>query len=164
MDTINLTKKINVRRFSIKLKLIFIFGALILLSILVLGAFAIGLARKATTKKVETHLKDKAYDVAEVIDGRIKALYQFLRGIARSPILRDKDISYEEKARYCKDEASAIAIIKFLAIANKDALLYTHGQKTIKVDHLEYYGVTMQGKDFISEPFISNINFITFNT
>ena len=67
-------------RFSIKLKLLVIFGLLVALSVLILGVFAMQFAKKAVTEKVEVQLIDKASDTAEIIDGRVEAFAQFLDG------------------------------------------------------------------------------------
>ena len=66
------------KRFSLRNKLIIIFGLLIMVASGVEGLLAVRTARKAVTEKVETHLIDKAADVASVIDGRITAFWQFL--------------------------------------------------------------------------------------
>lgn len=79
----------NKRRFSLKTKLVLIFGILIAIASVVEGVLAINIARKAVSEKVEAHLTDKAADVAEIIDGRINSTFQFLEGIARMPILAD---------------------------------------------------------------------------
>jgi len=59
------------KRFSLKNKLVFIFGALIALASLIEGLLAIRIARKAVMEKVTTQLIDKANDTTEIIDGRI---------------------------------------------------------------------------------------------
>ena len=61
------------KRFTLRKKLILIFGFLIGAASVIEGLLAIRTARKAVTEKVETHLIDKATDVAEVIDGRVIA-------------------------------------------------------------------------------------------
>ena len=88
------------KRFSIRYKLILIFGLLIALASTIEGLLAVRIARKAVTEKVETHLIDKANDVAEVIDGRINALFQFLEGLARMPQLRDSLVSMQTKLHF----------------------------------------------------------------
>ncbi|MGP1432596.1 MAG: methyl-accepting chemotaxis protein, partial [Treponema sp.] len=73
------------KRFSMRNKLLIIFGLLIVLATSVEGILAIRTARRAVVEKIETHLKDKATDTAEIIDGRITAFWQFLEGVARMP-------------------------------------------------------------------------------
>jgi len=85
------------KRFSLRYKLILIFGLLIALGLSVEGFLAVYTARKAVTEKIEDHLIDKAVDTAEIIDGRITAMFQFLEGITRMPIIQDSSVSYQEK-------------------------------------------------------------------
>ena len=93
------------KRFSIRYKLIIIFGLLILAAGMVEGLLAVQTARKAVIEKVETHLIDKATDTAEIIDGRINAMFQFLEGIARMPTLTDAGASNAEKIKLLQKEA-----------------------------------------------------------
>ncbi|MGP1602046.1 MAG: methyl-accepting chemotaxis protein, partial [Treponema sp.] len=87
------------KRFSLRNKLMLVFGLLILAVGFTLAFIAVRTARKAVTEKVEAHLIDKATDTANIIDGRITAFFQFLEGIARMPFLYDKQTSVLEKAR-----------------------------------------------------------------
>ena len=52
------------KRFSIRYKLILIFGLLIALASTVEGLLAVFVAQQGVTEKVETHLTDKAIDTA----------------------------------------------------------------------------------------------------
>ena len=94
------------KRFSIRYKLIIIFGVLILTAGFIEGFMAVRSASKAVTEKVEAHLIDKANDVAEVVDGRITALFQFLEGIARMPLLLDQTVTEHQKAAALEKEAA----------------------------------------------------------
>ena len=85
------------KRFSMRNKLLIIFGLLVALATIIEGLLAIQTARKAVIEKIETHLTDKASDVAEVLDGRVNAFFQFAEGIARMPVLKNADTTYQEK-------------------------------------------------------------------
>ena len=87
-------------RFSLRNKLLIVFGVLILTVGLILSVLAVRSARKAVTEKVKTHLIDKATDTAEILDGRVTAFFQFLEGITRTPILQDSTLSDQEKTAY----------------------------------------------------------------
>ena len=52
------------KRFSLRTKLILVFGLLILTVGFILALLAVRTARKAVTEKVEAHLIDKATDTA----------------------------------------------------------------------------------------------------
>ena len=58
------------KRFSLKNKLIFVFGALVAIATSIEGLIAIRTARRAVTEKIEAHLISKASDTAEIIDAR----------------------------------------------------------------------------------------------
>ncbi|MEL3904731.1 MAG: methyl-accepting chemotaxis protein, partial [Treponemataceae bacterium] len=131
---------------------------MVAVSIFILGFLAVRIARKAVNEKIETHLIDKATDTAEVIDGRVTAFFQFLEGIARAPMLRNPDISYDEKAAYLKKEAAFNDKIKSLGIADTDGSYYTYGQKTINTREQEWFKPALAGEDYVSEPFISKID------
>ena len=146
------------KRFSMRNKLMLIFGLLILVACLTLGILAVRTARKAVTEKVEVHLIDKATDTANIIDGRINAFWQFLAGIARMPAFRDPAISYTEKSRLLANEAAFNEKITSLAIADTQGFYYTYGQKTINTKTQEWFNPALNGRTYISEPFRSKID------
>ena len=119
-------------------KLLIIFGLLILAAGLVEGLLAVSTARKAVTEKVETHLIDKAMDVAEIIDGRVTAFFQFLEGIARMPALYDSSYSYSEKISFLQKEASFNDRIKELNITDKNGNFYYPGG-SVNVSDREWF-------------------------
>ena len=145
------------KRFSLRNKLIIIFGLLILGAGLVEGLLAVRTARKAVTEKVETHLIDKATDVASIIDGRVTAFWQFLEGIARMPAFRDPAISYTEKCRLLDTEAAFNDQILDLNIADRNGNLYTSDGKSTNISHLAWYKGSNGGQKFFAEPFMSPI-------
>ena len=146
------------KRFSLKNKLIFIFGALVAIASLVEGLLAVRIARKAVTEKVEAHLIDKATDTANIIDGRINTMFQFLEGIARMPDLKSSAYSYEQKAAILDKEASFNKEIMMMGIADLNGNLYSKGQKTINISNEELFQKACKGKHFLSEPFVSLIS------
>ena len=145
-------------RFSLRNKLMIVFGTLIFVVGFILALIGVRTARKAVTEKVETHLIDKATDVAEILDGRITAFWQFLEGIARMPAFRDPAISYTEKSRLLANEAAFNEKITSLAIADTQGFYYTYGQKTINTKTQEWFNPALNGETYISEPFRSKID------
>ena len=141
------------KRFSLKNKLIFIFGALVASASLVEGLLAVRIARKAVTEKVEAHLVDKATDVAEIIDGRIGGFFQLLEGIARMPILRDSTLSYQEKTAYLTKEAAFNERIKELDITDKNGNFYYAGG-SVQVSDRQWFQKALSGRKFVTEPYI----------
>ena len=145
------------KRFSLRYKLVIIFSLLIAAASLVEIVLAVQTARKAVTEKVETHLIDKATDVAEVIDGRVTAFWQFLEGIARMPAFRNPDLSYTEKSRLLDKEAAFNNQILDLNIADRNGILYTSDGKATDISHLAWYKGSNGGQRYFAEPFMSPV-------
>ena len=141
------------KRFSMRNKLMIVFGLLILAAGLTLGILAVRIARKAVTEKVEAHLIDKATDTAEIIDGRINTMFQFLEGIARMPILRDSTLSYQEKTAYLMKEAAFNERIKELDITDKNGNFYYAGG-SVQVSDRKWFQKALSGEKFVTEPYI----------
>jgi len=146
------------KRFSLRYKLMIIFGLLIALASLVEGVLAIRTARKAVTEKVETHLIDKATDVAEIIDGRITALFQFLEGITRMPVFTDSTLTYKEKVIRLEREITFNEILFDSVITDAQGNMYSANGQVISVNNYDWFKASIAGKDFLSEPFISAVN------
>ena len=146
------------KRFSLRYKLIFIFGLLVAIASLVEGVLAIRTARKAVTEKVETHLIDKAADVAEVIDGNIHSFFQFFEGVARAPILRDSSISFQEKTAYLTKEAAFNNRLHKMNICDMRGTRYAENGQRVDVSDREYFRAAAQGKNFVAEPVISRLD------
>ena len=146
------------KRFSIRNKLIIIFGLLILAACLTLGILAVRTARKAVTEKVEAHLIDKATDTATIIDGRIEAFFQFADGLARMPVLRDENTPPREKTALLMREAARNSTIRELAFIDNQGTYHGAGGKTIDVRGREYVRSALGGQNFISEPYVSKVD------
>ena len=162
MDNLNVTpppekEKITGKRFSIRYKLLIVFGLLVVVSISMLGLLALNMAKRAVTEKVETHLKDKVQDTAEIVDGRIQAFFQFIEGIARVPILQDSAVSWKDKTSYLSKEASYNSDIKELFISDAKGTLHQQDGKVINISNRDYFIAAKSGKNFLSEPYISRI-------
>ena len=140
-------------RFSLRNKLMIIFGLLILTVGFILSVLAIRTARKAVTEKVATHLIDKATDTAEILDGRVNSFFQFFEGIARTPILRDSTLSYKEKTAYLMKEAAFNERIKELDITDKNGNFYYAGG-SVQVSDREWFQKALSGEKFVTEPYI----------
>ncbi len=145
------------KRFSIRNKLIIIFGLLILVACITLGLLAVRKARKAVTEKVEVHLIDKATDTANIIDGRLNAFLQLLEGISRMPAFRDPAISYTEKTQMLDKEAAFNNQILDLNISDRKGNLYTSDGKSTNISHLAWYEASNGGQTFFAEPFMSPV-------
>ena len=129
-----------------------IFGALIALASSIEGLFAIRIARKAVTEKVEAHLIGKANDTAEIIIGRVNALFQFLQGIARMPVFTDEKSSLSDKIMRLQDEVNFNRILHEALITDAAGVMYTKTGEKISVQNSDWYRAAISGKTFMSEP------------
>ena len=153
------------KRFSLRNKLMIVFGLLILAVGFTLALIAVRTARKAVTEKVETHLIDKATDTAEILDGRVNAFFQFLEGIARMPMLRDDSITFREKMTLLAEEAKLNSLISELYITDKNGTIYNLDGTEGSYSGQEWFKTGMAEQKQASEPYIysKNSTFITFS-
>ena len=153
------------KRFSLRNKLMIVFGVLIFTVGTILAVMAVRTARKAVTEKVKTHLIDKATDTAEVIDGRVNTMFQFLEGIARMPVLRDNTITFREKMAILAEEAKFNSIISELYITDKSGFMYNLDGTDLSFNNTKWFQASINGKKHTTEPYIDSQNniFITFS-
>ena len=128
---------------SLKMKLLIIFGLLIGLTVLIEEALAVRMARKAVNENIEDHLIDKAVDTAEIIDGRITAMFQFLEGIARMGVIQDATVPYSEKTAYLAREAQYNPQLKELYFADPSGIQHNPdgSKEQYKTDPWFYAGL-----------------------
>ena len=145
------------RIFSLKYKLALLFAALILIVGVTMSILAIRIARKAVTERIEAHLTDKATDIAEVVNGRISAVMQFIEGLERMPFLRDNSISLQQKAQMLSLEAERNAKIDYFGICDLEGNRYDAHRSLTFVNDRVWFQSAVQGKSYITEPFLSPI-------
>ena len=145
------------KRFSLRYKLIIIFGLLIALASLIEGLFAVRTASKAVTEKVEAHLIDKAIDTAAIIDEKVNILLSFIEGIARMPMLYSNEFSYQEKVKVLAQEAKQNDKILELNVTDPNGTFYYVGG-SVKVKDRKWFQTALGGTGFVSEPYIERAN------
>ena len=145
------------KRFSIRYKLILIFGILITVAGITEGILAIRIARKAVTEKIEAQLMNRARDAAEILDGKVMQWFQLLEGITRIPALGDSTLSYQEKAIMLEKLAESDKAFQKLNIVDKKGIGYLADGKVSDVSSANWFK-SYNGKRYMSEPFTSLIN------
>lgn len=149
--------KTTKKRFSLRKKMVLIFGLLITIALVIAAMLTVGIARKAVLEKVEAHLTDKATDIAEVIDGRVTSVVQFVEGLARMPFLRDNSMTLTEKAELLVKEAERNKKIDYFGVCDMQGNRYDANGMSTSVRDREWFKAAAQGKNFITEPTISHI-------
>ena len=145
------------KRFSLRYKLILIFGILIAVAGITEGILAIRIARKAVTEKIEAHLMDKARDTAEILDGKVVQWFQLLEGIAQMPTLRDSEVSRQEKAVILQKLAETDNAVQKLNIVDKKGIGYLSDGNLSDISSTNWFK-SYNGNRYMSEPFPSLIN------
>ena len=145
------------KRFSIRYKLILIFGFLIVIALTIESVLAVRTARKAVIEKIEVHLLDKVHDTAEILDGRIEQWFQLLEGIAQMPALRSTELSYFEKALLLKELSDKNTSFQILNIVNQNGIGYLANGRTSDISSTAWFKA-YRGKPLMCEPFVSLIN------
>ncbi|MGI5173176.1 methyl-accepting chemotaxis protein [Treponema sp. OMZ 840] len=152
------------KRFSIRKKLVIVFGILILLAEIGLTVLAVFIAKKAVSEKVEAHLVDKARDTAEIVDAKVTIFLQFLEGLARMPALQDDTLSYPEKIKALLPSAAANDRIVSLNITDRQGRFYTADGKVFPVSDRSYFKSAIAGTPFVSEAYIERDTGTLVNT
>ena len=142
------------KRFSLRYKLILIFGLLILLVSSIETLLAVQTARKAVIEKVETHLIDKAADTAAIIDGRIKIFFQFLEDIAGMPQIRDQSISYHDKMQLLHNKVQSNTAIRELYITDSSGLVHNLDGTDVSYNTEQWFKTSITGGTGVTEPYI----------
>ena len=145
------------KRFSIRNKLVLIFGILILVAGSAECMLAVSTAHKAVAEKVEDQLIDKADDIAKVIDSRLTAFFQFMEGVSRIPVLRDSSLSFTERAQSLSNEAEKNSKIEYFGLCDMQGIRYNTDGTTLMMSDRDWFKNASQGKDFISEPLFSRV-------
>ena len=151
-------RKMSNKRFSIRIKLLIMFGVLIVISVFALGSLSIAIARKAVTEKVEKHLNDKAMDIAEILDGRMKDFFHFVEVVSRNPILQSAGVPWKEKSAYLKKEASFNTDIQVLTLADIEGNFYAPDGRIFSVSDRDYFKTARSGVNYVSRPYTSRID------
>ena len=145
------------KRFSIRYKLILIFGILIAVAGITEGILTIRIARKAVTEKIEAQLMARARDAAEILDGKVMQWFQLLEGIAQMPTLRDSEVSHQEKAGMLQKLAEANNAFQKLSIVDKKGIDYLPDGSVNDISSADWFK-RYNGNRYMSEPFTSLIN------
>ena len=146
------------KRFSLRYRLMIIFGTLIAAASIIEITLAVYTARLAVTEKIEDHLIDKAADTAKIIDKQVTAFWQLFEGIARTPILRDPTVSYHEKAIFLAKEAAFNGEIHRMDLCDMDGRRHTSTGEIIDVTDRNFFISAAHGKHFVAEPVISRLD------
>ena len=141
------------QRFSIKARMMIIFGSLIVVALSLLSVFVLYQSQRAVIEKVTAHLLDKTNDTAAILDGEIEQWFEYLDGIASQQILHNTSVNYAEKARVLEELSKENAeVIAFVIIDPKGIYHLPDGQQ-FDVSSQKWFKDSQGGtKRYFSEP------------
>ncbi len=144
------------RRFSIKRRLVCVFGLLILFTIFILEMAAIIVVEKAMINKVHIQLAEKAEDTAALINERVLSFFTTLDAMARQETLR-LDIPYEQKASVLQKELIFHPEFESFGICDTTGNAWTTDNSYLNVSDREYFQAAVKEKRFVTEPLLSRV-------
>ena len=112
------------KHFSLRKKLLIVFGLLIILGGVIQGSVSWYTFRKTMIKDVEERLTDKAADIAILVESIIDVDFEYLRGVARISDLNDDSLSYPQKSARLQQELSSDNDGAFLNICDLNGNTY----------------------------------------
>ena len=145
----------NKKHFSIRKKLLIVFGLLIMLGGVIQGSISWYTFRKAMIRDAEERLTDKAADIAALVESVIDVDFEYLRGVARITDLNDDSLSYPQKSARLQEEFAADSDGAFLNICDLNGNTYYMDGRVVSVADRHWYKTALEGNYFISEPYLS---------
>ncbi len=155
MNNNNELKETTRKIFSLKYKLMLVFGLMVALSLFIADFISVKIARKVAIEKVEKHLEDKAMMTADLVSEKLNVFFQFLDDTVQSPILIDPSASYEQKLEYLSQLSDRNPDVTWMDISDMNGICHSKGGATFDVGHEQNYKDARNGKKAISEPLVS---------
>ncbi len=139
------------RFFSIKYKMMGIFGVLTTIALIILTIVSITIAKKSVMEKVDKQLTEKAEDMANLIETSLEGNFAYIQTIGRT-LIQDTSLSYLERAILLEKEAATSGMLA-IYVADNNGVLHLADGTTIDVSDRKYFKMGMKGKSHITVPY-----------
>ena len=142
------------KQFSIRYKIVLVFGLLIAVATITEATLALLKARQAVRTRVGLHLIGKANDTANIINGKLDSFFQFMEGISGMHQLTDPSFSIADRLALLEQENKHCKWILDLQVSdpNGDAHTYSGVVNDFKT---AWFQTAINGGKAFSEPFKS---------
>ena len=142
------------KQFSIRYKIVLVFGLLIAVATITEATLALLKARQAVRTRVGLHLIGKANDTASIINGKLDSFFQFMEGISGMHQLTDPSFSIADRLALLEQETKHCKWILDLQVSdpNGDAHTYSGVVNDFKT---AWFQTAINGGKAFSEPFKS---------
>ncbi len=139
---------------SIKTKLVLMFGVLLVVVCIGLGAISYNTSITALQTVVKELTTKTVVEAVRVVEARIDTRFSELLTIANTEKIIDPNISLEEKMQYLEKEAKRGGYLS-LGIGDAEGNTFTMARVTINLKERPYYQDALQGKSVVTDPIIS---------
>ena len=145
------------KQFSIRYKIVLVFGLLIAVATITEAIIALLKARQAVRTRVGLHLIGKANDTANIINGKLDSFFQFMEGISGMHQLTDPSFSIADRLALLEQETKHCKWILDLQVSdpNGDAHTYSGVVNDFKT---AWFQTAINGGKAFSEPFKSSFD------
>jgi len=150
-------KNKNCRFFSIKNKMIIVFGLFFFLMLSTLCVLSVVLASFYLTKNTEYFLKELSISSSRVLNERAASMFGRLEVFSTLPKIQDETLSYTEKIELFKNEKDMLKQSGWIdfGMSGLDGLLYKTDDTAENVAHQDWWQKAKSGKYVVTEPTLS---------
>lgn len=139
---------------SIRTKVSFYFSIVVLCICVTLSFFSYFESKKALEDNLNNTIPQILLQSIENIDNSIQGNFNTLNIIAQNELISNPEVSTKEKISLLKSQLKSSGFLN-LGIINKYGNMYITNDKSIDVKDREYFKEAINGKDYVTEPFIS---------
>lgn len=137
---------------SIRKKLIFIFGVLIILTSTAEITQSVRLARKAVKEKITNHLKDKAADVSTIINSRINQFFLMLEKFAAMSYVAHTEVPYQEKINQLAKQIVRDKNIKLFGLCDLRGFVHYSDGRSENAASQTWFQKASKREQFVGSP------------
>ena len=142
------------KQFSIRYKIVLVFGLLIAVATVTEEVLALLKARQAVRTRVGLHLIGKANDTADIIDGKLDSFFQFMEGISGMHQLTDPSFSIADRLALLDEETKRSKWILDLQVSDPNGNAHTYSG-VVNDFKAAWFQTAINGGKVFSEPFKS---------
>ena len=149
------SKKLKI---SLQAKLLVMVLGIVIVSTVVLSAVAYNNFSESLTKSVYEKLAEVSDNVSNQISTVNAREMEKVRILSKMDILRDPDVSLEEKVAFCSNMLKGLeGDYENLGYYDKDGFSFTADGRKLNLSDRAYFKIPMTGKEYISDPSFSPV-------
>ncbi len=144
--------------FSLKYKLMIVFGILTTVVVTILTIAAVKIARQAVMQQVHTYFIEKVHDSTDIVNNRIDNLFLQLDDLLIKKKVQDQNISMQEKAAFLKMYAESNELLQTVMFTDKNGVCVYSNKKVYNFSKTAWFNAAIKGNEHITTPFKSSLD------